>query len=132
LLERRVSYEEVASQVFRKSCTHCHADPGPNGDPGPGSTGGFGFAARGVRLLSFRGTQLGYIADGGARKSLFLREPALERWGGSRLVAALVARHEETSGRPVKEVRGMPMGLPGLSAEDIQLVETWVSQGAKE
>jgi len=132
VLERRVSYEEVAARVFRKSCTHCHADPGPNGDPGPGSTGGFGFAARGVQLLSFRGTQLGYFAGGGARKSLSSREPALERWGGSRLVAALVARHEETSGRPVSEVRGMPMGLPGLSAEEIQLVETWVSQGAKE
>jgi cytochrome c2 len=132
VLERHVSYEEVAAKVFRKSCTHCHADPSPNGDPGPGSTGGFGFGPRGVQLLSFRGTQLGYIADGGKRRSLFAREPALDKWGGSRLVAALIARHEETSGRPVKEVRGMPMGLPGLSAEDIQLVETWVSQGSKE
>jgi cytochrome c2 len=131
LLERRVSFEEVATSVFRKSCTHCHADPSPTADPGPGSAGGFGFAPRGVRLLSFRGTQLGYIAEG-ARRSLFVREPALERWGGSRLVAALVARHEETSGRPIPVVRGMPMGLPGLSAEEIQLVETWVAQGAKE
>ncbi len=130
VLERHVSYEEVAARVFRKSCTHCHADPSPNGDPGPGSTGGFGFAARGVELLSYRGTQLGYIADDHSRKSLFAKEPALDRWGGSRLVAALVARHEETSGRPLTEVRGMPMGLPGLSAEDIQLVETWVAEGA--
>jgi cytochrome c2 len=130
VLERHVSYEEVASRVFRKSCTHCHADPGSKGDPGPGSTGGFGFAPRGVALLSFPGTQRGYIGDDGARRSLFVRESALERWGGSRLVAALVARHEETAGRPVAEVRGMPMGLPGLPAEDIQLVETWVSQGA--
>jgi hypothetical protein len=30
----------------------------------------------------------------------------------------------------VEGVRGMPMGLPGLSREDIQLVETWASQGA--
>jgi cytochrome c2 len=131
LLERRVSFEEVATSIFRKSCTHCHADPSPKADPGPGSAGGFGFAPRGVQLLSFRGTQLGYIADG-SRHSLFVHEPALERWGGSRLVVALVARHEETSGRPVAGVRGMPMGLPGLSAEEIQLVETWVAQGAKE
>jgi hypothetical protein len=61
---------------------------------------------------------------------LFAHEPELEPWGGARLVAALVARHEETSGRPVAAVRGMPMGLPGLSAEEIQLVETWVSEGA--
>lgn len=130
LLDRHVSYEEVAARVFRKSCTHCHADPGPSGDPGPGSTGGFGFAPRGVQLLSYRGTQLGYIAAGGSRRSLFSKEPALDRWGGSRLVAALVARHEETSGRPLAEVRGMPMGLPGLPPEEIQLVETWVAEGA--
>jgi cytochrome c2 len=130
VLERHVAYEEVAARVFRRSCTHCHADPGPNGDPGPGSTGGFGFAPRGVQLLSFPGTQLGFIADDGVRRSLFAREPALDRLGGTRLVAALVARHEEVAGRPVPEVRGMPMGLPGLSPEDIQLVETWVSEGA--
>jgi cytochrome c2 len=130
LLDRHVSYEEVAARVFRKSCTHCHADPGSSGDPGPGSTGGFGFAPRGVALLSFPGTQRGYLAEDGARRSLFAREPELDRWGGARLVAALVARHEETSGRPVAEVRGMPMGLPGLPSEEIQLVETWVSEGA--
>jgi cytochrome c2 len=130
ILDRHVSYEEVASRVFRQSCTHCHADPGSKGDPGPGSTGGFGFAARGVSLLSFAGTQRGYIDDDGVRRSLFAKEPALQRWGGSRLVAALMARHEETAGRPVAEVRGMPMGLPGLPAEEIQLVETWVAQGA--
>lgn len=130
ILPRRVSYDEVASRVFRKSCTHCHADPGSEGDPGPGSTGGFGFAPRGVALLSYPGTQRGYVADDGARRSLLVGEPELARWGGSRLVAALTARHEETAGRPVPEVRGMPMGLPGLPAEEIQLVETWVSQGA--
>lgn len=138
VLERHVRYEEVADRVFRKSCTHCHADPSPNGDPGPGSTGGFGFAPRGIALLSFGGTQKGYLGDDHARHSLFATEPALVKLtgdsgsGGSRLVAALVARHEETSGRPVAEVRGMPMGLPGLSAEEIQLVETWVAQGARK
>jgi len=132
LLDRHVSYEEVASRVFRKSCTHCHADPTGTGDPGPGSTGGFGFAPRGVALLSFHGVTRGYIGEDRVRHSLIAPEPGLARWGGSRLVAALVARHEETAGRPVEDVRGMPMGLPGLSAEEIQLVETWVSEGAPE
>ena len=131
LLTRKVTYEEVATRVFEKSCVHCHADPDENGDGGPGSTGGFGFKPRGVRLLNYAGTQLGYIAEDGKRRSLFAGESALEKWGGSRLVAALVARHEETAGRPVAEVRGMPMGLPGLSLEEIQLVETWVAQGAR-
>jgi mono/diheme cytochrome c family protein len=132
VLERRVTYEEVAARVFRTSCTHCHADPGPGGDPGPGSTGGFGFAPRGVQLLSYRGTQLGYRDGKGGRRSLFTPEPALDGLGGSRLVAALVARYSEVAGNPVAEVRGMPLGLPPLPAEDIQLVETWVAQGAKE
>jgi cytochrome c2 len=129
-LERHVSYEEVATRVFRRSCTHCHADPSGQGDAGPGSTGGFGFAPRGVVLLTYRGTQLGYIDAGGARRSLFRPEPELDAWGGARLVAALAVRHEETAGRPVTAVRGMPMGLPALSPEDIQLVETWVREGA--
>ena len=131
LLARKVTYAEVANRVFKKSCVHCHADPDASGDGGPGSTGGFGFKPRGVRLLSYAGTQLGYIDEGGQRRSLFSVESALEKWGGSRLVAALVARHEETSGRPIREVRGMPMGLPALPLEDIQLVESWVAQGAK-
>jgi hypothetical protein len=128
LLDREVTYEEVATRVFRKSCVHCHADPDASGEGGPGSSGGFGFKARGVRLLSLAGTELGYIDDRGARKSLFAREPEIAQYGGARIVAALVARHEEIAGRPVAEVRGMPMGLPGLSREDIQLVETWAAQ----
>jgi cytochrome c2 len=131
ILERAVRYEEVAARVFRKSCVHCHADPDASGDGGPGSTGGFGFAPRGVRLLSFAGTQLGYVADDGKRRSLFAAEPGLARWGGSRLVAAISARHEEIAGRPIANVRGMPMGLPALTPEEIQLVETWVAQGAR-
>jgi cytochrome c2 len=131
LLDRKVTYDEVANKVFKTSCIHCHADPDPKGgDPGPGSAGGLGFAPRGVRFTSYAGLQLGYIAKGGSRHSLLTKEPSLEKWGGSRLVAALVARHEETSGRPLNEVRGMPLGLPALSAEDIQLVESWVAQGA--
>jgi cytochrome c1 len=131
LLDRRVTFDEVENRVFKRSCIHCHADPDTQGsDPGPGSAGGLGFAPRGVRLTSYEGARLGYLTASGARRSLFTDEPELESMGGSRLVAALVARHEETSGRASSEVRGMPLGLPGLSAEDIQLVETWVGEGA--
>jgi len=131
LLDRPVGFDEVSNRIFKKSCIHCHADPDPKGgDPGPGNVGGLGFAPRGIRLTSYAGFELGYVGKGGARRSLVAKEPSLEKWGGSRLVAALVARHEETSGRPLDEVRGMPLGLPALSAEDIQLVESWVAQGA--
>jgi cytochrome c2 len=133
ILERKVTYDEVESRVFKKSCIHCHSDPDPKGgDTGPGNAGGFGFAPRGVSLSSHAGVERGYRTKGGARQSLLATEPALDAWGGSRLVAALVARHEETSGRAKSEVRGMPLGLPGLAPEDIQLVETWVAEGAPQ
>lgn len=125
VLERKVVYEEVAEKVFRTSCIHCHE----NG--GPGNTGGFGFAGRGVDVTNYPAIMRGYLAADGSRASLLDHDAALDALGGSRLVAALVARHEENAGRPTPRVRGMPMGLPPLSSEQIQLVETWVAQGGK-
>jgi hypothetical protein len=49
--------------------------------------------------------------------------------GLPRLVAALVARQREDAGQVSDDVRGMPLGLPPLTAEQIQLVESWVEQG---
>jgi hypothetical protein len=45
------------------------------------------------------------------------------------LVAAMYARHVEVAGGKVEGVRGMPLGLPPMTLEEIQLVETWISQG---
>jgi len=67
----------------------------------------------------------GYLDTQGKRRSLF--EPLAD--GTPRLVAALLARHDETRAVPRDAVRGMPLGLSPLSAEDIQLVESWVAQG---
>jgi hypothetical protein len=44
--------------------------------------------------------------------------------GTARLVAALLARRDELNQTPRAAARGMP-----LSAEDIQLVASWVAQG---
>ena len=49
--------------------------------------------------------------------------------GVPRLVKALLARHDEESGAPTGDVRGMPLGYEPLSLDDIQLVETWIAQG---
>jgi hypothetical protein len=49
--------------------------------------------------------------------------------GTPRLVAALIARQKEEAGLVDPEVRGMPLGLPALSAKEVQLVESWVAQG---
>jgi cytochrome c len=124
LLDRRVTYEEVAERVFRTSCVHCHELGGP------GDTGGFGFPPRGVDVTTDAALRYGYVDKDGTRRSLMAHEPALESLGGSRLVAALVARHEEVEGRPLDGIRGMPLGLAPLSPEQIQLAESWVAQGA--
>ncbi|MET0795705.1 MAG: c-type cytochrome [Polyangiaceae bacterium] len=126
VLTRHVSFEETNRRVFSRTCHHCHTDPeSAGGDGGPGNTGGFGFAPRGVSFSSHASILSGYLDARGERHSLF--EPLAD--GTPRLVAALLARHDETAHRAVDSVRGMPLGLPPLSAEDIQLVESWVAQG---
>lgn len=126
LLTRRVSFEEANGRVFSRTCHHCHTDAqSAGGDGGPGNTGGFGFAPRGISFSSHASILAGYVDEAGERRSLF--EPLAD--GTPRLVAALLARHDETHSEERPGVRGMPLGLPPLSPEDIQLVESWVAQG---
>jgi cytochrome c2 len=126
LLGRRVGFDEVNQQVFSVTCRHCHTNPDlADGDGGPGSTGGFGFKPRRIDFSSYQGIQSGGVDPPGQRVSLFA--PTSE--GLPRLVAALVARAREDAGHESDEIRGMPLGLPPLSPEQIQLVESWVAQG---
>ncbi|MEQ9321226.1 MAG: cytochrome c [Polyangiaceae bacterium] len=125
-LDRPVSYDEVAERVLNKTCRHCHGDPDVAlGDGGPGNTGGFGYPARGLELTSYERVSAGYRDEAGERHSVFGKTSD----GTPRLVAALMARHAEVAGEPNPEVRGMPLGLPPLPIEDIQLVVTWIEQG---
>lgn len=118
LLSRPVTYAEVDARVLGRVCRHYHADPAPvGGDGGPGNTGGFGFDGRGVDVSSYdaiRGSPALFQDDG---------------TGMPLLVAAMWRRHLEVAG-VVEERRGMPLGLPPMGLEEIQLVETWVAQGA--
>lgn len=129
VLDRPVSYQEVSARVFHVTCWHCHADVGVAlgalGDAGPGNTGGFGFEPRGINVADYEGLAAGHRAADGKRRSLF--KPGED--GTPLLVAALYARQSEEAGIPVPGIRGMPLALPALSSEDIQLVATWVAQG---
>jgi mono/diheme cytochrome c family protein len=126
VLSRKVGFDEVNEKVFAVTCRHCHTNPDTaDGDGGPGNTGGFGFSARKIDFSSYQGIQSGGVDAAGQRVSLFEKTSA----GLPRLVAALVARGREDAGEVSEEVRGMPLGLPPLSAEQIQLVESWVDQG---
>jgi hypothetical protein len=125
-LERRVSYAEVDSRVFSITCRHCHSNSEVAfGDGGPGYDGGFGFVPRRIDLSSHRGVASGMLDRQNERQSLF----APTKNGTPRLLAALLVRHRETLGEVDPDVRGMPLGLPALTAEQIQLVESWIAQG---
>jgi cytochrome c2 len=126
VLTRKVGFDEVYERVLARTCRHCHSNPDVSfGDGGPGNTGGFGFKPRGLNLAAYSGVAAGLMDDKGERASVFAKLSD----GTPRLVAALLARQGEEAGKPNPEVRGMPLGLPSLPAEDVQLVETWVAQG---
>ncbi len=128
VLAREVLWDEVHEQVFAKTCRHCHSDPAVViGDGGPGYMGGFGFRKRGLDLNSYEGIRSGSLDDDGKRRSVLAAMPD----GTPKIVAHLFARHVEAAGGSVDGVRGMPLALPPLPLEDIQLIETWIVQGKK-
>lgn len=134
VLKREVRFAEVEEKVLKKTCWHCHALPDfARGDGGAGNTGGFGFKARGLDLSSVRGVFSGSRDDHGKRRSIFLPVKSANKDvdGLPRLVAHMVARQYEEVGAPVDGVRGMPLGLPAPTREEVQLVESWIAQGRK-
>jgi len=125
-LKRDVGYEEVSAKVFRKICWHCHAQPDfARGDGGPGMTGGFGFVARKLDLSTYEAVASGYLDNQGERRSVFT---PFENGDKPVLVQVLLNRQQEEAGVESK-LRGMPLGLPSMSAEQIQLIETWIELG---
>jgi hypothetical protein len=126
VLKREVTFEEVSKRVFRKVCWHCHASPSyARGDGGPGNTGGFGFRAHKLDLSSYQGVMSGAAGEDGARHSIFRKNDS----GLPLIVAHLEARRREALFGESSEMRGMPLGFPPLSREEIQLVESWIAQG---
>jgi hypothetical protein len=126
LLTRKVGFDEVAEHIFRRSCWHCHGEPDyAVGDGGPGNTGGLGFRPRGLSLTDYESVASGYLDDKGERHSVF--EKLAD--GTPRLLAAVIARHDEEAGHARADVRGMPLGYPAVSSEDVQLLATWIDQG---
>jgi hypothetical protein len=120
-------YEEVEARVFKAVCWHCHANPDfANGNGGPGMSGGFGFKARGLSFASFEEVMSGSRDDQGERQSIF----RVGKSGEPVLLEVLKARWHEEAGRagPGGPI-GMPLGLPGISAEDYALVERWEKGG---
>lgn len=127
-LNRAVPYKEVEEKVFKKLCWHCHSDPdGNRGDGGPGNTGGFGYRGSGLDLGSYEAIMRGSKQKNGQYSSIIQKDAM----GESRLVQHIIARHNEMRGYVDKDILGMPLSLPPLTKEQIQLVVTWIEQGAK-
>lgn len=125
VLARRVAWPEVEAAVFHRTCRHCHADPSlAFGDGGPGNTGGFGFAPRRLELATYPGAMSGMIVNG-ERRSAF----EVDASGMPRLVHALRARQLEEVGVIEEGIRGMPLGHPSVTPEQLQLVTSWVASG---
>jgi cytochrome c2 len=127
-LLRPVTYDEVRDKIFQRTCWHCHSNSDRElGDTGPGNAGGFGFPPRRLDLSEYAGLFAGAVDDRGERHSVFSPMPD----GTPRLIAALVARQREEAGDDSAPLRGMPLGLPALTPEEIQLVSTWIAQGRR-
>ncbi len=125
ILTRPVRFAEVAERLFRVTCWHCHADPDfARGDGGPGNTGGFGYSGRRVALHDYASVSSGYLTEDGERRSLFALDGETPH-----LVRVLMARYHELAGEPIEGITGMPLGLPPIALEEIQLLETWIAQG---
>lgn len=126
-LEREVHYPEVAQKLSRHLCFHCHSDMNRPGDQGPGNSGGMGYAGVSLDLSTREGLLRGVKRDG-----KFRGLPDRLEDGTPRLVASLLARHAELGGGADPEVLGMPLGFPPIADEEIDLINTWIEQGARE
>lgn len=150
VLARKVRFDEVQRAVLDQTCIHCHADDSRNlGVGGPGSSGGFGYAGTGLVLTSYARVQAGSLWTPTIDPSIqipasdifFAGRPRPEHRSVFRpveegpmkgvplLVAQLRARQLEEAGETVPGVVGMPLGLPAVTPEELQLVESWVAQG---
>lgn len=139
VLDREVTYEEMKEATLGKVCVHCHMNDHEK-DDGPGNGGGLGYEGMGLRMRTWDQLVLGAVDPTGARYSV------LEPLPGSRyspIVESMLLRHEEAtrdqvpSGSDVEhppfpsERRGMPLGLPAMSPDEIDLLHTWISQGCQ-
>ncbi len=136
-----VTYEEVEARVFKRVCWHCHSNADfADGEGGPGNTGGFGFPPLGLSFATYEEVMNGALGPDGEYRSIF--RPGAS--GQPVLLEVLKKRHLENARDFVKpgedpratllapkddSVRGMPLGLPAMAAEDIALVEAWLRAG---
>lgn len=136
-LERAVAYEEVKERVLGKVCVHCHMNDYEK-DPGPGNLGGLGYNGVQLRMRTYETLVSGAADSKGERHSVLVPgkdDPVAP------IVRALLRRRAEAARDSIAPFQdhvlppypssppGMPMGLPPMTDEEIQLLVTWIAQG---
>jgi cytochrome c2 len=125
---RPVEYSTLEKRLFKAMCWHCHSDPSyNNGDGGPGRTGGFGFTGADLSFASYEDTLRGGRQPDGSYRSILKPARAGEK---PLIIEHLLARHREVRGEKGLRYRGMPMAIPPIPLEDIELLWGWIEQGA--
>jgi cytochrome c2 len=134
VLARRVRYAEVRERVLAAVCVHCHMSERGGADGGPGNTGGLGWRGAGLDLETWAGVVRGARGADGRRYSVLAPTPD---GGEPPLLARLRRRYAEHASERAGPTAvnaggspGMPLGLPPLAPADLQLVRSWLAQGA--
>lgn len=136
---RKVTYAEMKEATLGKVCVHCHMNDYEK-DPGPGNLGGLGYAGIGLSMRTYETLVQGAKGDDGKRYSVLApREPG----STPPLLEVLVLRKREhwrdrlsafaDMERPGfgSERRGMPLGLPTLTDDEIGVLRAWIEQGCE-
>lgn len=128
-ISNAVYYPEVEKKILKKICWHCHSNPEKaNGDGGPGNTGGFGYKGVSLDLSSYRSVLLGLRGKDGISQNILKKNGQ----GVPKVIQHLIQRHREVNQGEQTTTLGMPLGLPPLPPEDINLFWGWIEQGARE
>jgi hypothetical protein len=144
-LDRTVTYAEMKERTIGKVCVHCHMNDYER-DTGPGNHGGLGYGGVGLSMRTYETLVHGEVEPNGTRRSVLVTAPGeaappivlamlRRKLEAARDQVAPMHDHERPHFPSVDEARstspGMPLGLPAMSDEEIQILVTWIAQGCK-
>jgi mono/diheme cytochrome c family protein len=136
-LDRAVTYEEMKEKVLGKVCVHCHMNDYEK-DPGPGNLGGLGYKGVKLRMRTYETLVSGADDGKGARYSVLVPKKGETV---PPIVQALLRRRAESARDAIAAFQdhelpnfpsgppGMPLGLPAMTDDEIQVLVTWIAQG---
>lgn len=137
-LDRPVGWEEVKERVLGKVCVHCHMNDYEK-DPGPGNLGGLGYVGVKLRMRTYETLVTGAVDEKGERYSVLVPRKGEKI---TPIVQALLRRRVEAARDSIEPFKdhalpaydakpGMPLGLPAMTDEELQILQTWIEQGCK-